>query len=129
MNLESRLKADLVTACHKLGAYARRHEDRYALGLLDLDIKFPGHPHLKAEAKIVGHQKFAPTLRQYEEGRQYTAAGGLCCLIGWDKATKVMFIAHPWAKEAFKADCFPLGGSYKPHAETLKEWLEWLVIK
>ena len=46
MNLESELKTKLVSACVKLGAYARRLEDRYALGLLDLDIKFPGHPHL-----------------------------------------------------------------------------------
>ena len=73
MNLESKLKAQLVTDCKKLGAYARRLEDRYALGLLDLSIKFPGHPHLLAEAKIVEHQKFAPTLRQYEEGKRYTA--------------------------------------------------------
>ena len=129
MNLESRLKADLVTACKKLGAYARRHEDRYALGLLDLAIKFPGHPHLLAEGKIVEHQKFAPTPRQYEEGKLYTAAGGLCCLIGFDKQTKAMFIAHPWAKEAFKETSFPPGGGYKSHAETLRDWLEWLATK
>ena len=129
MNLESKLKAQLVTDCKKLGAYARRLEDRYALGLLDLSIKFPGHPHLLAEAKIVEHQKFAPTLRQYEEGKRYTAAGGLCALIGWDKTTKVMFVAHPWAKEAFKESSFPPGGGYKPHAETLKDWLDWLATK
>ena len=98
MNLESKLKADLVTECRKLGAYARRHEDRYAIGLLDLSIKFPSHPHLLAEGKIVEHQKFAPTPRQYEEGKRYTAAGGLCALIGWDKTTKVMFVAHPWSR-------------------------------
>jgi hypothetical protein len=129
VNLESKLKAALVTECRKLGAYARRHEDRYALGLLDLAIKFPGHPHLLAEGKIVEWQSFGPTPRQYEEGRQYTAAGGLCCLIGWDKKTKVMFIHHPWAKTATKADCFPPGGGYKSHAETLKDWLDWLATK
>ena len=128
MNLESKLKADLVDACRKLGAYARRHEDRYALGLLDLAIKFPGHPHLLAEAKIVPHQSFAPSLRQYLEGQRYEAVDGLCCLIGFDKATKAMFI-HPWAKTACKADSFPPGGSFKPHAETLKDWLEWLKIR
>lgn len=128
MNLESKLKADLVDGCRKLGAYARRHEDRYALGLLDLAIKFPGHPHLLAEAKIVPHQAFAPSLRQHLEGERYVAAGGLCCLIGWDQKTKVMFV-HEWAKTATKAASFPPGGSYKPHAETLKEWLEWRTLK
>jgi hypothetical protein len=129
VNLESKLKANLVTECKKLGAYARRREDRYALGVLDLSIKFPGHPHLEAEAKIVEHQAFAPTRRQYEEGNDYTAAGGLCCLIGWDKKTKAMFIHHPWSMTATKADCFPPGGGYKSHAQTLKDWLDWLATK
>jgi hypothetical protein len=124
MNLESRLKAALVTECKKLGAWARRHEDRYAIGLLDLSIKFPGCPHVLAEAKIVEHQSFGPTLRQWEEGENYLNAGGMAILIGWDKATKAMFIHH-WAKKATKADSFPPGGSFKPHAQTLKEWLEW----
>ena len=129
MNLESKLKADLVHGCRDLGAYARRHEDRFAIGLLDLSIKFPGHPHLLAEAKIVEHQKFEPTLRQWKEGQDYTAAGGLCCLIGWDKQTKAMFV-HPWARWAMKEDCFtPASGSKKSHAETLRDWLEWLAIK
>jgi hypothetical protein len=128
VNLESKLKTELVTECRKLGAYARRLEDRYAIGLLDLTIKFPGCPHLLAEGKIVPHQLFAPTLRQYEEGRRYEAAGGLCCLIGWDKATKVMFV-HRWAKTATKADSFPPGGSYKEHAQTLLEWLVWQTTK
>ena len=127
-NRESKLKTDLVGACRDLGAYARRHEDRFAIGLLDLSIKFPNHPHLLAEGKIVAHQAFAPTLRQYEEGRRYIAAGGLCALIGWDLKTKVMFV-HPWAKTGSKADSFPPGGSYKDHAQTLKDYLDWLAIK
>lgn len=122
--LESKLKRELVGACQAMGAYARRLEDRYAIGLLDLDIKFPGFPHFKAEGKIIEHQKFQPTLRQYEEGKRYIAAGGVCCLIGWDKKTKVMFI-HDWAQWALKEDSFPPGGGFKPHAETLRDWLEW----
>jgi len=128
MNRESELKTDLVAACRKLGAYARRHEDRRAVGLLDLAIKFPGHPHVLAEGKLVEHQTFAPTLRQWEEGNRYIAAGGLCCLIGWDPKTKVMFV-HPWARSATKAGSFPPGGSFKPHAETLKDWLDWQALK
>lgn len=126
--LESKLKRELVEACQAMGAYARRLEDRYAIGLLDLTIKFPGYPHLLAEGKIVGHQAFAPTLRQYEEGKRYIDAGGLCALIGWDSKTKVMFV-HEWTKEAKKADSFPPGGSCKPHAETLRDWIIWRATK
>jgi hypothetical protein len=128
MNLESKLKTELASECRKLGAYARRLEDRYAIGLLDLTIKFPGCPHLMAEGKLVAHQSFGPTLRQYEEGRRYEAAGGLCALLGWDPKTKVMFV-HRWAKTATKADSFPPGGSYKEHAQTLLEWLVWQTTK
>lgn len=127
-NLESTLKTKLVGDLRRLGAYARRHEDRRAVGLLDMAIKLPGHPHLFAEGKLIKYQAFAPTLRQWEEGKRYIAAGGLCCLIGWDLKTKVMFI-HDWAQIAHKKDSFPPGGSFKPHAETLKDWLEWRQIK
>jgi len=91
-------------------------------------IKFPDHPHLLAEGKLVEHQSFAPTLRQWEEGERYIKAGGICALIGWDKKTKVMFI-HDWARTATKADSFPPGGGYGPHAETLRDWLVWRQIK
>lgn len=124
MNLESKLKAELVADCRKHGAYARRLEDRYAIGLLDLTIKFPGHPHLLAEGKIVEHQSFGPTQRQFVEGLRYIEAGGVCALLAWDKASKVMFI-HEWAEVANKANSFPPGGSYKEGALTLMEWLQW----
>jgi hypothetical protein len=126
MNLESRLKTELVTECRKFGAYARRLEDRYAIGLLDLMIKFPGLPHLLAEGKIVAHQSFGPTLRQYEEGRQYIAAGGLCCLLGWDKAKKTMFV-HEWAKTATKAASWSRPDEY--NAVSLKEWIACQMTK
>jgi hypothetical protein len=120
---ESELKAALVAGCRARGAYARRHEDKYAVGLLDLAIKFPGCPHLLAEGKLVEHQAYAPTLRQWVEGEKYQKAGGLCALIGWDPKTEVMFI-HEWTKEASKRTSWPPGGSYKDYAETLEEWLK-----
>ena len=78
MNLESKFKTALVSAINALGDGhdAVRHEDRYALGLLDLSIKIRGYPHLEAEGKLVPHQKFAPTLRQWVEGESAIAAGG-----------------------------------------------------
>ena len=126
--LESERKRELVEGCRALGGYARRLEDKYALGLLDLTIKLPDLPHVLAEGKIIEHQKFEPTLRQFEEGKRYIAAGGVCALIGWDKKTKVMFV-HEWARWAMKADSFPPGGSYKDHAETLRDWLIWRATK
>ena len=122
MNLESKFKTALVSAIKGLGDdhYARRHEDRYALGLLDLSIKIPGYPHLEAEGKLVPHQKFAPTLRQWVEGENYRLAGGLCCLIGWSPSDKKMYIA-PWGKEAFKDKSFH--SDIGSHAEQLVEWL------
>jgi hypothetical protein len=79
-----------------------------------------------AEAKIVPHQSFAPTLRQYEEGRRYEAAGGLCCLIGWRKLDKKMYIAE-WGKVAkIEASFHSNNGN---HAEQLLEWLKSTFIR
>lgn len=126
MNLESTYKTKLMAECRDLGAYARRLEDKWAVGRLDLMIKFPRFPVLLVEAKIVAHQQFEPTLRQYEEGKRFIDAGGICCLIAWDKATKAMFIHH-WAKVAHKANSFPRGGSgssFKEQAQALWDWLD-----
>lgn len=124
MNLESKYKAELVKDCVRAGAYARRLEDKWAVGLLDLTIKFPDYPHVLAEGKIVPHQQFGPTLRQYEEGKRYIDAGGIACLIAWDKATGRMFVHH-WAKVANKMNAFPPGGSFVGPADTLLNWLAW----
>jgi hypothetical protein len=120
VKLESRYKTELVAACQRRGAYAIRHEDRYGLGRLDLAIKFPGLVEIKAEGKLVPHQSFAPTPRQWIEGERYRAAGGLPVLIGWDPKTKQMYI-HEWAESAKKADSFT-----RPDlddAEALEAWL------
>ena len=121
MNLESKFKAELIKQCRARGAYARRHEDRFAVGMLDCSIKFPHHPHLLAEGKIIMHQAFAPTPRQFEEGKAYIAAGGLCALIGWDAMAKVIFV-HEWAEEASKKTAFTDRGNY---AMVLESWLVW----
>ena len=121
MNLESRFKAKLVDLCRARGAYARRLEDRYAIGLLDLTIKFPGHPHLLAEGKLVPHQSFAPSIRQWHEGESYRAVGGLCVLIGWDPKTKQMYV-HEWAKTAKKEASFTAHNG--DDAQLLLAWLD-----
>lgn len=117
---ETAFKANLVAQCRAKGWYARRHEDRYAIGLLDLAIKIPGHPHLLAEGKIIRHQAFAPTERQWVEGERYRRAGGTAVLIGWD-LKRVMYI-HEWAKEASKEGSFTESG--RDYATILEHWLE-----
>jgi hypothetical protein len=97
MKSESWFKSRLVTLARDRGAWARRHEDRYAIGLLDMEIKFPGRPHLMAEGKLIKHQAFAPTLSQFYEGERYRAAGGIAALIGWDPNSEQMYI-HDWTK-------------------------------
>ena len=120
MTDEASFKRELVRQCRQRGWYARRHEDRFAVGALDLAILVRGFPQtLYAEGKVVPHQAFAPTPRQYEEGRRYIAAGGLCALIGWDPSTKQMFVSE-WAQEAKKASSFTAEGDY---AEVLEAWL------
>ena len=64
-------------------ADARRLEDKYALGLLDLVIKLPGHNVVMAEGKLIEGHAFAPTPRQYIEGLDWLRVGVDVLLIGW----------------------------------------------
>lgn len=100
---EASFKAQLVKDVRALGGYARRLEDKYALGLLDLVIKLPQHPFLIAEGKLIEGHAFAPTARQYEEGKAWIKAGVKVLLIGWHG--KSMYIS-PWVSKADKRDCY-----------------------
>jgi hypothetical protein len=96
---EASYKRGLVYAVRQLpGGWARRIEDKYAVGVLDLIIKLPGHPVIFSEGK---HLKdtclFRPTDRQWEEGLQLEKAGIRCLLLGWKRG--LMYIS-PWAKQA-----------------------------
>lgn len=116
---EARRKANLVIAINALsGGYARRWEDKWAVGLLDLVMKLPGHPLVWGEGKIVEGLVFAPTPRQYEEGRRIIAAGMPAILIGWKN--KTMFIS-PWVRKAHCDDCFHGTG---PNLPILQEFLK-----
>ena len=120
-------EADYKTALIKLvnqlpGGYGRRLEDKYAVGLLDLVMKIPGLPWMWGEGKLVDGQKFAPTLRQYEEGKRIQATGTPVLLIGFQ--AKLMAISS-WAEEARFKDCFQ--GSV--HPETIKEFYDRTIIR
>ena len=119
MNEASR-KKKLVAEVNALGGKARRHEDKYAVGLLDLEIKLPDHPHLLAEGKLIKGNLFGPTLRQYYEGVDWKAAGTEVLLIGWKG--DVMAIS-PWCKDQVDyRQCF----TGAANVSTLLEYLRTL---
>lgn len=101
---ESAYKTRLVSRVRERpGAYARRVEDKYAVGVLDLIIKLPGYPIVFGEGKLIkGGFKFAPTLRQYEEGKKIAAARMLPVLIGWKDGQ--MYLS-PWVEFADIREC------------------------
>ena len=73
---ESDYKRKLVAEINHLpGARARRIEDRYATGILDLTIALPGIPMFWAEGKVIKANMFSPTPIQFEEGQKWLEAG------------------------------------------------------
>ena len=116
---EADRKRRLVSEVRLLGGQARRLEDRWAVGLLDLVIKLPGVPFIWAEGKLVSGNLFAPTGAQYEEGIKWIRAGTGVVLLGWQDS--LMFIS-PWVKKADKRECWTSGkGS---DADSLLEYLK-----
>ena len=116
---EAAYKKELVDGINQLpGARARRVEDRWAVGVLDLNIKPPGRPFVMAEGKLIHGYQFAPTEAQYIEGLKWQAAGVECVLIGWQAGQ--MYI-RPWTAKADSRQCFTAPGL--PHALALMEFL------
>jgi hypothetical protein len=96
-------KRKLVAEVNGLrGGWARRVEDRWAVGVLDLIIKLPTQLIVFAEGKLVDGNVFGPTERQWVEGERIRAAGLDVVLIGWrDGITYV----SPWVKQADRRNC------------------------
>jgi hypothetical protein len=116
---EAARKRKLIAEINALpGAYARRWEDRWAVGLLDLVMKLPGYPVVWGEGKIIDGLVFAPTERQWVEGKRIIAAGMKAILIGWKRSE--MFIS-PWVQKAHCDSCFHGAG---PNAALLQTYLE-----
>ena len=116
---EADYKRELVAAINHLpGGRARRIEDRYATGVLDLIIKLPHRPLVLAEGKLIDGNLFAPTGAQYEEGKKWQAAGVNCLLLGWKHG--LLYISH-WVEKAHVNDCFT--GHGMTDVEALMEYL------
>jgi hypothetical protein len=121
MSEESQLKTELVKQCKATGWYARRIEDGYGVGILDIIIIPHGSYTLFVEGKVTDGLKFSPSERQYVEGLRVMEARGhaLPILVGWRNQT--MYIAS-WGREAFITKAFrqPDNANY---AQTIGAWL------
>ena len=117
---EAQYKRELVAEINLLpGGRARRIEDRFAIGVLDMIIKLPGAEIVLAEGKLIDGYLFGPTAAQYEEGKKWSEANVDCILLGWKNGQ--LFIA-PWVKMADCRQCFT-----RPEladAEALMEFLQ-----
>lgn len=101
---ESDLKRKLVKEVNAIpGGYARRVEDRWSVGALDLFIKLPVYAAMWAEAKVIDGNLFGPTARQYEEGKRLLAAHVPVLLIGWKNG--VMYVSA-WTEKADIRECY-----------------------
>lgn len=109
--MESDYKMRLVKQVKEMPrGYARRVEDKYRVGALDLLIKLPDQPFLFAEGKmLVEGYLFEPTERQFEEGEAIIRADLQALLIGWKKGT--MYVS-PWVRKADIRECFTCAGNY-----------------
>lgn len=76
MTSESELKTALVKSLRGAGWYARRIEDKYAVGIPDLLIGIPYGPTVMVEAKLVRNQTFEPSPRQFIELQRWENKGG-----------------------------------------------------
>jgi hypothetical protein len=116
---EAECKRKLVAEVKALrGGWARRVEDRFAVGILDLILKLPELPILFAEGKMIDGYKFKPTARQFVEGKRIAAAGLAVVLIGWKDGA--MFVS-PWVEQADMRTCFTGGDSWMT---VLRNYLE-----
>lgn len=96
-------KRKLVAEINALrGGYARRIEDRWAVGVLDLILKPPDCPIIFGEGKMIEGHKFGPTERQWIEGNRIIAAGLTVVLIGWKGRTMSV---SPWVVQADWREC------------------------
>jgi hypothetical protein len=80
--LEAQYKLDMVKAVKAAGGYARRVEDQFAVGTLDLMFCLPETGMFVAEAKRFTGNKFALSPRQYVEAKRVIDAGGFSASIG-----------------------------------------------
>lgn len=83
MNSETELKQHIVKMMKAEGYYAKRVEDMYAVGTLDLIVAMPSTGLVVVEAKLIRNNLWRPTPRQFIEMERIHSAGGKTCAVGW----------------------------------------------
>ena len=122
---EAAHKRKLVAEIKALsGGQARRIEDRWAVGVLDLILKLPGLPLVVAEGKIFDGNLFMPTEKQFEEGQRWINAGVPALLIGWKGKTKEMFVSPMARRVDIKDGCFGSSWKDKHYYEILRIYMQ-----
>lgn len=96
---ESKIKTHIKLQVQKAGGYARRIEDQFAVGVLDMIIILPGSPVFFAEVKLVKNCKFAPSMRQFVEMQriekvapEQVAQHAHAVLVGWDPDIETYYV-------------------------------------
>lgn len=106
MKPETKFKNKVVDSFREVGAYARRIEDQYAVGLPDLILIPYALPVFICEAKIIGASYFAPSPRQDIELRRIGVSPSVIpCVMGYDEETNTAYL-HKRAKRCYVKDCF-----------------------
>ncbi len=94
---ESKAKTKLVKEAKKEGMYARRIEDQYGVGILDMVFVPKAIPKVVffAEGKLVDNGNFKPTPRQWVEITRVRDANpaAVPCLIGFDGDEMYLHVA------------------------------------
>jgi hypothetical protein len=86
MSTESTFKTWLAGRLRDEGAYARRLEDQYAVGIPDMLIILPGGPVIFAEVKLIKRGKaWGPSIRQkIELDRISSMKAAISIMIAYD---------------------------------------------
>ena len=116
-NEESKAKTKLVKEATKVGMYARRFEDQYGVGILDMVFVPKVYPNVVffAEGKLVDNGKFKPTPRQWVEMTRISAnSSAIPCLIGFDGKEVYLHTA---------SECGTVEGSVRRDpGESVQDW-------
>lgn len=122
--LESWYKNKMVSDVQAAGGYARRLEDQYGVGILDMVFKIPGMPMVLAEAKRFSYQQFELSPRQWEEARRIVVAGGIVASIGVKIPEEVIHIyGLPKARDGkVRASECVIAVPGESFVDTMKRW-------
>lgn len=108
---ENELKTAFIKRLRERNWYARRLEDQFAVGVMDMVVGIPFGPTVAIEAKIVRGQTFGPTPRQLIELQRWEHEGGnelgrvvqrMSWIMGFKEGATYL---HPMADSVKIEDC------------------------